>query len=82
MLALPDLTLLLSVAVAVLVVTPFLGRHMASVMEGQRTFLSPVLRPVERAVYRVCVASIARRPSRAGKATRSLSCSSASWASL
>ena len=54
MLALPDLTLLLSVAVAVLVVTPFLGRYMASVMEGQRTFLSPVLRPVERAVYRVC----------------------------
>jgi K+-transporting ATPase ATPase A chain len=53
-LALPDLTLLLSVAVAVLIVTPVLGRYMASVMEGQRTLLSPVLRPVERAVYRVC----------------------------
>ena len=53
MLALPDLTLLLSVAAAVLIVTPFLGRYMASVMEGQRTILSPVLRPVERAVYRV-----------------------------
>ena len=46
MLALPDLTLLLSVAVAVLIVPPFLGRYMAAVMEGQRTLLSPVLRPV------------------------------------
>jgi K+-transporting ATPase ATPase A chain len=53
-LALPDLTLLLSVAVAVLIVTPFLGRYMAAVMEGQRSLLSPLLRPVERAVYRVC----------------------------
>ena len=54
MLALTDLTLLVSLALAVLLVTPFLGRYMAAVMEGQRTFLSPVLRPVERGVYRVC----------------------------
>ena len=54
MIALTDLTLLLSLALAVLLVTPFLGRYMAAVMEGERTFLSPVLRPVERAVYRVC----------------------------
>jgi len=30
-----------------------LGRYMARVFEGERTFLSPVLRPVERAFYRV-----------------------------
>jgi K+-transporting ATPase ATPase A chain len=30
-----------------------LGRFMASVFEGERTFLSPVLRPVERVLYRV-----------------------------
>ena len=54
MIALTDLTLLVSLALAVLLVTPFLGRYMAAVMEGERTFLSPVVRPVERAVYRVC----------------------------
>jgi len=30
-----------------------LGRYMARVFEGERTFLSPVLRPVEAAFYRV-----------------------------
>jgi K+-transporting ATPase ATPase A chain len=30
-----------------------LGRYMARVFEGERTFLSPVLRPVETAFYRV-----------------------------
>ncbi len=54
MLALQDLALLVSVALAVVVVTPPLGRHMYRVMEGERTFLSPVLRPVERATYRIC----------------------------
>ena len=38
---------------AVLAVTPFLGRYMHRVLEGQRTLLSPLLRPVERGVYRV-----------------------------
>jgi potassium-transporting ATPase potassium-binding subunit len=52
-LALTDVTLLISVAVAVLIATPILGGYMASVLDGQRTVLSPVLRPVERAVYRV-----------------------------
>jgi K+-transporting ATPase ATPase A chain len=28
-----------------------LGRYMARVFEGERTFLSPVLRPLERALY-------------------------------
>ena len=30
-----------------------LGRFMASVFEGERTFLSPVLHPVETAIYRL-----------------------------
>jgi K+-transporting ATPase ATPase A chain len=54
MLALPDLTLLATVALAVLVVTPPLGRYMYRVMEGERTIFRPILRPVERAVYRLC----------------------------
>jgi potassium-transporting ATPase potassium-binding subunit len=39
-------------AVAILLVRP-LGGHMRKVMDGERTFLSPVLRPVERGIYRV-----------------------------
>ena len=31
-----------------------LGTYMAHVYQGERTFLHPVLRPVERLVYRVC----------------------------
>ena len=54
MLALPDMALLVSIALAVLIVTPPLGRYMHRVMEGERTILSPVLRPVELAVYRIC----------------------------
>jgi K+-transporting ATPase ATPase A chain len=52
--SLPDLLTLAALAAAVLLVTPLLGRYIHRVMEGERTFLSPVLRPVERAVYRVC----------------------------
>ncbi len=39
-------------AVLTALVVP-LGRFMASVFEGERTFLSPVLRPVESVLYRV-----------------------------
>jgi K+-transporting ATPase ATPase A chain len=49
-----DLLTLVSLALAVLLVTPVLGRYIHRVMEGERVFLSPVLRPVERVVYRVC----------------------------
>ena len=49
-----DFLTLASVALAILIITPFLGRYIHRVMEGERTFLSPVLRPVERFVYRVC----------------------------
>jgi K+-transporting ATPase ATPase A chain len=38
--------------VAILLVRP-LGGYMRKVMDGERTFLSPVLRPVERGIYRV-----------------------------
>jgi K+-transporting ATPase ATPase A chain len=49
-----DFLTLASVALAILILTPFLGRYIHRVMEGERTLLSPVLRPVERIVYRVC----------------------------
>ncbi len=41
-------------AAAILLITPVLGAYIAKVMEGERTLLSPILRPVERGVYRVC----------------------------
>ncbi len=49
-----DLITLIVFAGAILLITPILGTYIHRVMEGERTFLSPVLRPVERAVYRVC----------------------------
>jgi K+-transporting ATPase ATPase A chain len=48
----PDLVTLVTLAAAILVATPFVGRYINRVMEGERTFLSPVLQPVERLVYR------------------------------
>jgi K+-transporting ATPase ATPase A chain len=39
--------------VVVLALTKPLGAHMAKVFEGQRTFLHPLLRPVERLTYRL-----------------------------
>jgi K+-transporting ATPase ATPase A chain len=52
--AVGDLFTLVSLGLAVLVVTPILGTYIAKVMEGERTILSPILRPVERGIYRVC----------------------------
>jgi len=49
-----DFLTLATIALAVLLVTPVLGRYIHRVMEGERVFLSPVVRPVERFVYRVC----------------------------
>jgi K+-transporting ATPase ATPase A chain len=49
-----DLLTLLTIALAVVVTTPIWGAYIYRVMEGQRVFLSPVMRPVERVVYRVC----------------------------
>jgi K+-transporting ATPase ATPase A chain len=42
-----------SLLLAVLLVTPTLGGYMARVLAGERTLLTPVLRPVERLTYRV-----------------------------
>jgi K+-transporting ATPase ATPase A chain len=48
-----DFLTLATVAAAVLLITPFLGRYIHRVMEGERVFLSPLVRPIERAIYRV-----------------------------
>jgi K+-transporting ATPase ATPase A chain len=50
---LTDLLLAASLFAAVAVITPLLGRYMYRVFTGERVFLSPVLRPVERLMYRV-----------------------------
>jgi K+-transporting ATPase ATPase A chain len=41
-------------SVLVTLISVPLGLYMARVFAGERTFLDPVLRPVERAIYRVC----------------------------
>lgn len=48
-----DWLLLAAFSLLVLAPAPFLGRYFYRVMEGQRTWLSPVLQPVERLCYRV-----------------------------
>src|ERR1700734_1186457 len=40
--------------VILILITKPLGSYMARVYEGQRTFLDPFLRPVERLFYRLC----------------------------
>src|SRR5262249_11355295 len=37
----------------VVAIVPFLGGYMTRVFNGERTFLSPVLRPVEIVLYRI-----------------------------
>ncbi|SDK63032.1 K+-transporting ATPase ATPase A chain [Pseudomonas delhiensis] len=49
-----DLLLIAAFFALVLLPAPLLGRFYYKVMEGERTFLSPVFLPVERLVYRVC----------------------------
>jgi K+-transporting ATPase ATPase A chain len=48
----PDLVQPLVLLLAVVLLTPPLGGFMARVMSGERTFLHPLLGPVERLVYR------------------------------
>jgi K+-transporting ATPase ATPase A chain len=43
----------LYLAVLLLLVKP-LGAYMARVFQGERTFLHPVLRPIENLIYRIC----------------------------
>lgn len=49
-----DVLLIAAFFALVLLPAPLLGRFYYKVMEGERTFLSPVLAPVERLVYRIC----------------------------
>jgi len=49
----PGLIQALTLIVAAILLARPLGGYMRKVMEGERTFLSPVLRPVERGIYRV-----------------------------
>src|SRR5690242_14637802 len=37
----------------IVAITPVLGAYITRVFNGERTFLSPVFRPVERAIYRL-----------------------------
>ena len=48
-----DYALILAFFALVLVPAPFLGRFYYKVMEGQRTWLTPVFGPVEKVCYRV-----------------------------
>ena len=48
-----DYWLIIAFFAVVLVPAPFLGRFYYKVMEGQRTWLTPVFGPVERACYRL-----------------------------
>ena len=41
-------------SLSIILLTKPLGAYMARVFEGERTFLSPVLGPVERGIYRLC----------------------------
>ncbi len=41
-------------AVIIIAITKPLGGYMTRVFNGERTFLSPLLRPVERALYAIC----------------------------
>ena len=38
----------------IVAITPLMGGYMKRVFSGERTFLDPVLRPIERGIYRVC----------------------------
>jgi K+-transporting ATPase ATPase A chain len=41
-------------AAIILACTPFLGGFMAKVFTGEKTFVTPVLRPIERLIYLIC----------------------------
>src|ERR1700723_873101 len=45
-------TQILLYCVIIVAITPLLGAYMTRVFNGERTFLSPILQPVERAIYK------------------------------
>ncbi|HTY40890.1 MAG TPA: potassium-transporting ATPase subunit KdpA [Thermoanaerobaculia bacterium] len=38
----------------IVAITPLMGGYMKRVFSGEKTFLDPVLRPIERGIYRLC----------------------------
>ena len=50
----PNLIEILVYFAIIVAITPIAGGYMTRVFDGRRTFLDPLLRPVERAVYRIC----------------------------
>ncbi len=64
-----DYWLIIAFFAVVLIPAPFLGRFYYKVMEGQRTWLTPVLGPVERGCYRLSGVDDPQA-SRAGRNTR------------
>src|SRR5262245_38107174 len=48
-----DIATAITLGIGVLILTPLLGIYMHAVFDGQRTFLSPLLRPIELFVYRI-----------------------------
>jgi K+-transporting ATPase ATPase A chain len=50
---LQDYGLILAFFVLVLAPAPWLGRYLYRAMEGERTLLTPLLQPIERACYRI-----------------------------
>lgn len=51
---LPGIGLFMAVFLVILLLTKPLGVYMARVFTGERTFLTPVLGPIERLTYRIC----------------------------
>ena len=43
-----------SIIAACLAVSVYYGRYMAKVFQGQKNLLSPIIRPIERAIYWIC----------------------------
>jgi K+-transporting ATPase ATPase A chain len=48
-----DVLTLATIALAVAIATPLLGRYVYRVMEGEPVFISPIVRPLERTIYRI-----------------------------
>ena len=62
----------------IVAITPVLGGYMTRVFNGERTFLTPILRPVELALYGAAAST--RNASSTGWPTRSPCCCSMSAA--
>jgi K+-transporting ATPase ATPase A chain len=51
--SMPDFLTAVALLAVLLIATPILGGYMYHVFEGERTVFSPVLRPLERVIYRI-----------------------------